>query len=206
MAINPKGLLIATYNRGKFEELHEMLSQTDIALFSLNDIGGIPDVDETGLTFADNAALKAKAYALASGMWTLSDDSGLEVAALGGAPGVMSARYAGEGASDEARVEKLLSELKNNPDPARAARFVCAVAIADPEGSIRAETEGECRGAIAETPMGNGGFGYDPVFVPEGFTESFGELPRETKDRISHRARAIEKIIPFLLDFKRLLA
>ena len=201
-----KGLLIATYNKGKFAELHEMLSATGIELLSLADLGGFPDVEETGATFAENASIKARAYATASGMWTLSDDSGLEVEALGGAPGILSARYAGEGADDSMRIEKLLSEMKEVSPESRRARFVCSVAVADASGGLRAVSEGECHGVIAESPIGIGGFGYDPVFVPEGFETSFGELPQSVKDDIGHRARAIEKIIPFLLDFKGLLA
>lgn len=204
---NPeKGLLIATYNKGKFAELRELLAVTGLELFSLSDVGGLTDVEETADTFAGNAELKARTYAALSGMWTLSDDSGLEVEALGGAPGVLSARYAGEGADDASRIAKLLGELDGIEAGARHARFVCAVAVADPSGGLRAISEGECRGTIAESPIGNGGFGYDPVFVPEGFQTSFGEVSQSDKDRISHRARAIEKIIPFLLDFKRLLA
>lgn len=194
-------LLIATYNEGKFKELCAMLSHIDIDLMSLKDIGEISDVEESGATFAENAAIKAAAYSKASRMWTLSDDSGLEVEALGGAPGVMSARYAGEGASDAQRIQKLLSEIKNSDAENRSARFICAVAVADETGAIRFTSEGECRGIIAETPIGKGGFGYDPIFLPDGFEQTFGELPSEVKDRISHRHRAVVKIIPFLLDF-----
>lgn len=194
-------LLIATYNEGKFRELCAMLSHVDIELLSLKEVGEISDVEESGATFAENAAIKAAAYAKASRMWTLSDDSGLEVETLGGAPGVLSARYAGEGASDAQRIEKLLDEIQKTGTENRTGRFVCAIAIADDTGAIRFTSEGECRGTIAETPSGKGGFGYDPIFLPDGFEQTFGELPSEVKDRISHRQGAIMKIIPFLLDF-----
>jgi XTP/dITP diphosphohydrolase len=206
MTILPKGLLIATHNKGKFSELHKILSPLGLELFDLSIVDAIGEVEETGSTFLENASLKASAYAKASGLWTLSDDSGLEVEALGGAPGIHSARYAGEGAGDSERIEKLLSEMRASGSDSRSARFVCAVAIADSAGEIRFMCEGECKGTIAESPIGNRGFGYDPIFVPEGFAESFGELPAATKDVISHRARALEKIIPFLLDFKGIVA
>lgn len=178
-----------------------MLSEIDIELVSLDDFGGIDAVAETGATFAENAAIKSRAYALASGLWTLSDDSGLEVEALGGAPGTMSARYAGDDATDEERMEKLLSELKKIGATNRRARFVCAVAVADETGRTRFKTEGEVRGVITESPIGKGGFGYDPIFVPDGHDRSFAELAAEVKDGISHRHEAVRKIIPFLLDF-----
>lgn len=194
-------IVAATFNKGKFEELRTMLSKSGVEVLSLADFPEIPDVEETGATFAENAELKAVTYAKSTGQWTLSDDSGLEVEALGGAPGVRSARYAGEGASDSQRVEKLLTELTAVQTGSRAARFVCAVALADPEGVIRFRSEGECRGTIAETPLGKGGFGYDPIFIPEGHSKTFGELPQEVKDQLSHRARALQKIIAFLADF-----
>lgn len=201
MTNSPPRLLIATNNEGKLREMRSMLGDSSIELVTLKDVGIFQDVEEGGATFAENAAIKAHAYAKSARMWTISDDSGLEVDALGGAPGVLSARYAGEGATDSDRIEKLLGELKNISPSDRGARFVCSVAIADEMGEIRFQSEGICHGRIAPSPIGKGGFGYDPIFVPEGFEETFGELPSEVKDGISHRARALRKIIAFLLDF-----
>ena len=195
-------LLIATYNKGKLKELANVLSGTRLHLLGLADLPAVNAPAETGTTFMENACIKAQAYAAACGVSALSDDSGLEVEGLGGAPGINSARYAGEGATDSERIEKLLGEMRELGIADRRARFFCAVAVVSPDGTLLVSAEGECRGRIAETPIGNGGFGYDPIFIPDGFETSFGELPPEVKERISHRARAIEKIIPFLLDFK----
>lgn len=199
-------ILIATKNPGKVRELGNLLADMPIAFRSLNDLKNITEPDETGSTFGENAVLKAKSYALQTGLWTLADDSGLEVEALGGAPGVFSARYAGENATDAERIEKLLIALDKTRDVAggdggRAAKFVCAMAIADSEGSVKCQAEGICRGAISAKPCGTNGFGYDSIFIPEGFTETFGELANEIKQKISHRARAAQKIIAYLRGF-----
>lgn len=205
--MNPSNtLLIATRNSGKFDELRSMLSTTGIGLVSLADFDDVPDPEECGSTFAENARIKARGYALACGVWTLADDSGLEVEALGGAPGVRSARYAGEGAGDRDRIGKLLGEMERAGAGSRRARFVCAVGVSDQGGNILFESEGECCGTIARSPIGMGGFGYDPIFVPDGFDCTFAELPPETKELISHRSMAIAKILPFLLGFGRSVA
>ncbi len=136
-----------------------------------------------------------------TGFWSLADDSGLEVEALGGAPGVFSARYAGENATDREKIAKLLHELNETQDRRRLARFVCAMAISDEKGEIKFLTEGICNGKIALSPSGTNGFGYDPIFIPDDFEQTFGELSDEIKQKISHRARATEKIIPFLRGF-----
>ena len=175
-------LLIGTYNNGKIAELRELLDGLPVTLFGLGDFDAIPDVDETGTTFIENAALKASAYAKQTGLWALSDDSGLEVDALEGLPGVLSARYAGEGASDSDRIEKLLSEMGSAAAGDRTARFVCAMAVADPDGRITFVTEGVCEGAIAEHPRGSGGFGYDPIFIPVGFDRTRGTPAGKTGD------------------------
>ena len=146
--------------------------------------------------YAENAIAKARFYALSTGLCALADDSGLEVEALGGAPGVFSARYAGEGASDAQRRELLLSELGGNVD--RRARFVAAVAIARPDGEILNVSEGICVGTLTFAPRGEGGFGYDPLFVPDGYDQTFAELSETVKNRISHRARALMQTREFL--------
>ena len=192
-------LLIATGNSGKIGELKELLADLPLTLRNLEDFPNVSEVEETGATFEENAILKAKGYALQTGLRTLADDSGLEVDALGGAPGVFSARYAGAGASDEAKMAKLLRELAQIEE--RRARFVCSVAVADEKGEISFVTTGFCRGVIALNPSGTKGFGYDPIFVPDGFELSFGELSGTVKQKISHRARAMKKIIQYLRDF-----
>jgi XTP/dITP diphosphohydrolase len=194
-------LLIATRNAGKVREIERLLGDTPVALRSLKDFPDVAEPEETGADFAENAALKAKYYALQTGLPALADDSGLEVEALGGAPGVFSARYGGVDSSDAERTRKLLGEIREIPLENRGARFVCAMALADCKGEIRYLTEGVCAGRIAFEPRGLNGFGYDPVFVPEGFEKTFGELSAEIKQRISHRARATAKIIRYLRGF-----
>ena len=191
-------LLIATWNKGKRRELQQLLSDLPFALMSLDDILGLEPVLETGGTFLENASLKASGYAIQSGLLTLADDSGLEVDALAGAPGVLSARYAGDGASDRQRVEKLLGDLRNVDEPDRTARFVSALATASSNGSILNMSLGRCEGRIAFEPQGSGGFGYDPIFIPAGSEMTFAELPPEIKNQISHRHTALEKAREFL--------
>lgn len=191
-------LLIATRNQGKLQEIRDLLEELPLELCDLNSFPAIASVAETGSTFAENASLKAMGYAVQAVVLTLADDSGLEVEALGGAPGVLSARYAGDGASDSERVEKLLSELKKIDVGNRAARFVSVVAISDSSGTILNVSNGVCNGAIADVPHGTSGFGYDPIFVPEGFDQTFAELRPLEKNRISHRARALKDATKFL--------
>jgi XTP/dITP diphosphohydrolase len=194
-------LLIATSNAGKVREALPLLDGLPLRWRSLAEFPGIAEVEETGATFAENAALKATAYAAQTGLWTLADDSGLEVDALGGAPGIFSARYGGKGASDAERIARLLDELSRTGDSERRARFVCVIAIADPDARLVNTSTGTCEGSIAFAPRGEGGFGYDPVFIPDGYQESFGELPPELKQRISHRARALGAARSFLFDY-----
>ncbi|HCC35283.1 MAG TPA: non-canonical purine NTP pyrophosphatase [Ruminococcaceae bacterium] len=184
--------VIATGNAHKFAEMARILRPLAIKAVSGKDIGKpLSSVEETGATFEENALLKAKAAVKETGLPAVADDSGLCVDALGGAPGVYSARYGGEGASDEERIEKLLYELRDVPKSARSARFVCAIACALPDG--RAMTvRGECEGEIAEEPSGGGGFGYDPVFMTEH--GGFAELSPEKKDAVSHRGTALRKL------------
>jgi XTP/dITP diphosphohydrolase len=197
-------LLAATKNNGKVKELAKLFADLPIVLRSLSDFPSAVEPEETGATFAENAVLKAREYSRQTGLWSIADDSGLEVAALGGAPGVFSARYAGENASDAEKIEKLLNEIRATGDEARRARFVCVIAIADRRGEIKFAAEGVCAGRIADFPKGTRGFGYDPIFVPDGFTETFGELPDAVKGAISHRARAANKIIAYLRAFTAL--
>ena len=194
-------LLIATKNAGKIRELKELMADLPFRMRSLSDFADVSEPEETGATFAENAVLKARSYALQTGLWTLADDSGLEVEALHGAPGVFSARYAGKDAADADRIEKLLKEMNETRDENRRARFVCAAAIADAARDIQFIAEGVCDGRIALTARGAGGFGYDPVFIPDGFSKTFGELTCDVKQQISHRARATFKIIQYLRRF-----
>lgn len=197
-------LVVGTNNAGKIKELNELLNDLPVKISGLGEFENIFDVEETGTTFEENAVLKANSYALQTGCWALSDDSGLEVEALGGAPGVYSARYAGENADNADRIAKLLRELEIAGSESRRARFVCVMALADETGEIKFLAEGICDGLIAAEPHGANGFGYDPVFIPDGYKQTFGELSSTVKREISHRARAIQKIIRFLRDFTAL--
>lgn len=191
-------LLIATHNKGKLRELRKLLAGVPLAFSGLDDFPSITAVQESGKTFAENASLKATGYAKQTGLLTLADDSGLEVDVLCGRPGVLSARYAGEGASDQERTAKLLAELANVPIEERSARFVSSVAIASEDGKVLHVSNGACEGRIAFAPKGAGGFGYDPIFLPDGHKETFGELGPEVKNRISHRAQALMGARKFL--------
>jgi XTP/dITP diphosphohydrolase len=193
-----QSLLIATRNQGKVREIESILDGSGWSFSSLQSFPGVDTPEESGATYADNAILKARFYALATGMCALADDSGLEVEALGGAPGVYSARYAGENASDADRRALLLSELAKIPNVNRRARFVSAVAISDERGSVLNVSEGICEGTIILSPRGDGGFGYDPLFVPDAYTQTFAELSEDIKNHISHRARALMNTRDFL--------
>ena len=192
-------LLIATRNRGKLKEIKKLLEDLPFKIVDLSQYPTIETVEESGDTFEDNASLKASSYARQAGVLTLADDSGLIVDALDGAPGVHSARYAGEGASDGERTEKSTRALAKVPQSQRGARFVSVIAIARHNGEIVNVSVGECKGQIALQPLGDGGFGYDPIFIPEGFMQTFGQLEPAEKNRISHRARALSKARAFLL-------
>ncbi len=185
-------LLIATRNRHKLGEIRSILGAHGVTCIGLDEVPDAPDVVEDGDTFEANAIKKAVSLAGVTGRWTLADDSGLEVEALGGAPGVRSARYAGEPSDDGANNRKLLAALGNRPE--RRARFRCAIALADPAGAVRTVT-GTCPGVILTAPRGRAGFGYDPLFVPDGSDLTFAELDAATKNRISHRARALHEAV-----------
>ena len=191
-------LVIGTTNVGKGRELAELVAPHGFVVRTLKDFAPLPDVAEDGDTFAANARKKASEYAQRLGAWVLADDSGLEVAALGGRPGVYSARYAGEAADDAANNAKLLAELVNLPPAKRGARYCCHVAVADPRGEIRAESIDVCTGRIRTAPAGTNGFGYDPLFEVVELHRTFGELGPRVKAALSHRGRAMRAIVPQL--------
>ncbi len=182
-------LVLATRNAHKVREIGQVLGDGAV-LRSLADFPDVGRIPEEGETFAANAAQKALFVARALGLPVMADDSGLEVDAMDGAPGVRSARFAGEGATDDANNTKLLGLLEGVPVERRTGRFRCAIAVAWPDGTVRT-AEGACEGRILEGPRGEGGFGYDPLFVPEGCDRTFAELQEEDKNRISHRGRAL---------------
>jgi XTP/dITP diphosphohydrolase len=191
-------LLVATNNPGKVREFQALLAGLALEITFPAQEGLILEVEESGDTFEENARIKAAVYAQASGLPTLADDSGLEVEALGGAPGVRSARYAGAEADDADRYRKLLAALEHVPAGQRSARFRCTVALALPDGTIHT-ADGICEGEIGFAPRGQHGFGYDPVFVVAGCAgQTMAELPEDEKNRISHRARAVMALRPVL--------
>jgi XTP/dITP diphosphohydrolase len=199
--VMPKKLLIATNNEGKVTELREMLVDIPLELVTLKDFSNLIEVEETGETFDENARLKAVGYARQTKLTALADDSGLEVEALGGRPGVLSARYGGDDITFSEKIDLLLDELAQTGDKKRRARFVCSIAVAAPCGEILFTAEGICAGRIAQNPLGNRGFGYDPVFIPNGYEMTFGELSDDVKREIGHRGRAFLQIMPFLRHF-----
>lgn len=186
-------LIIATGNAHKVEEFQILLDGLNFDVQSAKACGGMPEVDENGSTFAANAQLKAEALRaqVPAGAWVLADDSGLEVDALDGAPGIYSARYAGLDASDGDNVVKLLEALKDVPRSQRTARFRCVLCVIDHEGYMT-HYDGTCEGRIDTNVQGDGGFGYDPIFIPEGYSESFAQLGDSVKSQLSHRAKAVQ--------------
>jgi XTP/dITP diphosphohydrolase len=201
---NPQ-LLVATTNPGKRSEWAGLLSSMPISLADLSQFSAVTEVPETGSTFAQNAELKAIGYATQTGLLTVADDSGLEVASLNGRPGVLSARYGGAASSYEDKIQKLLREIEISGSDDRGARFVCSVVVAAPDGQVLFSAEGICPGQIAADPRGSLGFGYDPIFIPYPYDQTFGELSVNIKQKISHRSRAFAHIIPFLRDFIAIL-
>jgi len=195
-------VLIATNNPSKIRELREILQTVPVSLASPADTGIHLQVEETGHTYATNARKKALAFARASGLVTLADDSGLEVAALDGAPGVRSARYAGDDATSAERIALLLANLNGVPWEKRQARFVAVIAVATPDGQVR-YCRGSCRGIITFAPHGQGGFGYDPVFYLPTYGCTMAELPPAIKNRVSHRARAALRAAPIIMELCR---
>lgn len=202
-------IVLGSTNAGKLRECVELLEPFGIACRSLAGLDGAVEVDETGATFSENAALKARAQARALGRWVLAEDSGLVVPALGGAPGVRSARFsdpapgATRDAVDARNSAVLLERLAGFTGAERACHYACHAAVADPGGSVVATASGACHGVITERPRGGGGFGYDPLFVVPEYGRTFGELPSAVKAVISHRGRALRALVPAIV---RLLA
>ncbi|MDR3586441.1 MAG: XTP/dITP diphosphatase [Desulfosporosinus sp.] len=195
-------IILATLNQGKIRELQELLVDEGIEVLSLLDIPDWEDVEENGETFADNAALKARAAVRRTGLIALADDSGLEVDELEGAPGVYSARYAGEPKDDERNNDKLLQRLETTSDDKRTARFRCALVMATPFGKEYL-TEGAIEGRIIRERRGQAGFGYDPIFYLPEYARTMAELTMAEKNKLSHRAQAFRKVIPILRDLCR---
>lgn len=190
-------IVIATRNRKKIEEIGRMLQGIQARLYSLEDFPGCPEIEEDADTFEGNAVKKEAAVASYAKKPAIADDSGLEVYALNGAPGVFSARYAGKGADDRKNLEKVLSEMEGIEDAKRGARFACVIALVLPDG--RLETfKGIVEGIIGREPRGFNGFGYDPVFYPQGFDRTFAEMKDEEKDKLSHRGAALKKLREYL--------
>lgn len=196
-------LIIGTKNAAKGRELAELLAPFHFEVLTLRDIANPIDVVEDGDTFPANARKKATEQARRLKAWVLADDSGLEVDALDGRPGVYSARYAGESATDEDNNRRLLEELRELRPEKRTAQYVCHVAVADPSGEIRAESNDVCRGRIVFAPAGSNGFGYDPLFEVVEYHQTFGQLGPQVKRALSHRARAMRAIVPQLLQLSR---
>ncbi len=186
-------IVVATRNKGKVAEIAAALAALPVEILSLNRFPAVPEAEESGDTFAANAILKATHYALHTGRPCLADDSGLEVDALGGAPGVYSARYAGPGANDAACNAKLLAALANVPDDGRTARFRCVLAYVDPDGTLLT-AEGTCEGTILREPRGTGGFGYDPLFLLPGAEKTLAEMTVADKNAVSHRGQALRNM------------
>ena len=191
-------IVIATHNPGKAREIQDLLGDVPFELITLGRFESVTAPDETENTYVGNAILKARYYAGALKEFVLADDSGLEVTALGGQPGVLSARYSGPDASDEDRRRKLLNELSSVKLEDRQARFVCAAALASKNGKMISVSEGACEGTITFEERGSSGFGYDPIFQPSGYDKTFAELSEEIKNQISHRANALVKMRVFL--------
>src|SRR5262249_30978994 len=191
-------LVVGTRNRKKREEIAEIIGDLGLELADLTRWPDLPEVIEDGRTFEENARKKPTERARALGHWVVGEDSGLVVPGLNGRPGVHSARYAGKHGDDAANNSRLLAELAPLPDDRRAAYYVCAVALADPQGEVQAIAEGRCHGVIAKEPRGTNGFGYDPLFFIPEYHRTFGELSPRVKQALSHRARALEKLRPAL--------
>lgn len=191
-------LVLATRNKKKIEEIKRITEGLKITIFTLNDFPGCPEVIEDGIAFEENAIKKAVAVAKYTGKAALADDSGIEVYALNGAPGILSARYAGKDADDRKNIEKLLSEMQSVSIEQRGARFVCCIALALSEGSIHT-FHGYAEGTVGREPKGVRGFGYDPLFYPDGYDRTFAEMTDEEKDKLSHRGKAIRKVQEFFI-------
>jgi XTP/dITP diphosphohydrolase len=189
-------LVLATRNAAKLRELARILQQPKVTLAGLDEFPGAPDVPETGATFEENALLKARAIAQYTCLPAVADDSGLCVDALNGMPGVLSARWSGAHGDDHANLNLVLAQIADVPDPRRGAQFVCAAALVTPQGET--VVTGSVTGQLIRSPRGTGGFGYDPIFLPDGFDQTTAEMTPEAKDAISHRGRAFRALVPFI--------
>jgi XTP/dITP diphosphohydrolase len=196
-------LVVASRNRKKSAEIRDLLGPFRIEVVGVYDFPAVPEVVEDGSTFAENAAKKASETARALSQWALGEDSGLEVTALAGAPGIYSARFSGPGATDASNNAKLVNELAAIPEDRRQARYVCNAALADPSGAIRLQVAAYCHGRITREARGSNGFGYDPYFLIPEYHHTFGELSPVVKRRLSHRGRAFERLIPRLVGLLR---
>lgn len=192
-------VVLASQNQKKISEIRELLAPFGIPLKSVSDFESIPDVVEDGESFRANAEKKAIEVALATEHWAIGEDSGLQVDALNGAPGIYSARFSGPNATDDENNHKLLEELQEIPDKKRGAGYVCHVAVADPSGKVQLNVEATCRGRINHEAKGANGFGYDPYFEIPEYRKTFGQFKPIVKQQISHRAKAFERLIPELL-------
>ena len=186
-------MIVATWNKGKIREIREVLKGLGLRIYALSDFPNVPEIEEDGKSFAENALKKARFYSKHFGKLTIADDSGLEVDSLKGQPGVHSARYAGEGASSREKNQKLLREMKDVPISKRGARFKCIIAVVSPDGR-EAIAQGECKGRIGFKEKGKKGFGYDPLFILPKYGKTMAELSLEAKNKISHRGKALRKI------------
>lgn len=197
----PQRILVASGNKGKLREFESLLRPLQIALATLGEFPSVAEPEETGLTFAANAKLKASYYAMQTREWSIADDSGLEIDFLSGRPGVLSARYGGTETSYSEKMQFVLNELAEATEAQRGAQFVSVIAFADPSGEIRFTAEGICRGSITDGPRGSNGFGYDPIFQPDGFERTFGEMSDDEKRSLSHRGKASIEFIRKMSDF-----
>jgi XTP/dITP diphosphohydrolase len=196
---DPLRLVVASRNSAKLREIADLLAIHGVSVVGIDEFPGVPEVVEDGQSFAENAAKKAREPALRISEWVLGEDSGLQVNALDGAPGIFSARYSGQGATDESNNAKLMQELAAVPNERRSGHYVCNVALADPTGAIRLQLEAECHGRITMEARGTNGFGYDPYFLIPEYHRTFGELDPSVKRHLSHRGRAFERLIPQLV-------
>jgi len=196
-------LVLGTHNKKKAAEMIKLLAPYGLRLLTLADVRNAIEVEESGATFAENAALKAGVQALHLGRWVMGEDSGLSVDALHGEPGVYSARFSGPGATDEKNNALLLKKLELIRDSQRTAHYVCQIALSDPQGNIRATSAGKCCGTIRRQPVGSGGFGYDPLFEITEYHLTFAELGDDVKAVLSHRARAMRRILPEIVRFAK---
>lgn len=196
-------IVLASRNKKKTREVSEILAGVGFSVIPVTEFADVGEVDEDGQTFAENAAKKASQVARQLNQWVIGEDSGLMVDALNGAPGIYSARYSGEGATDDRNNAKLIADLATVPEHQRGAGYLCSVALSNPQGEIRIACEGTCRGRILCEANGDGGFGYDPYFLIPEYHLTFGQLSSVVKHRLSHRARAFAKFIPLLMNISR---